>query len=444
MNESIFAYDNTKKNDNPFLSSVPLAARVRPNSFDNYIGQKHLLGENKLLKKAIDSDTFSSIILHGPPGVGKTTLAELISRKTKSEFIRLSGVISKVTDLRKEIENAIKLRRTYARKTIIFIDEIHRFNRAQQDSLLPDIENGNIRFIGATTLNPNFHLVSPLLSRSLIFQLKPLLENEIDELIRQTIHDERAFANVMINISDEAISLISKHSEGDARSALNYLEYSVITAGIFNDQISITPQTVEQAVQKKSINYGEDGHYDTISAFIKSMRGSDPDAAIYWLAKMLSAGEDIIFIARRIVIFASEDIGNADPQALQVAVSAMQSVSMIGMPEARIILAQAVTYCATAPKSNASYVAINSAMQSIIENRISPIPVYLKSKPCKNSDEETGESYVYPHNNPNHISDQSYMGINAEFYKPADIGFERKIKERMKYWSELKKKIDEN
>jgi len=440
MDESIFTYDNTRKNDNSFLSPIPLAARVRPSSFGTYIGQKHILGENKLLKKIIDSDTFSSIILHGPPGVGKTTLAELISKKTKSEFIRLSGVISKVTDLRKEIENAIKLRRTYGRKTIIFIDEIHRFNRAQQDSLLPDIENGNIRFIGATTLNPTFHLVSPLLSRSLIFQLQPLSEDEIAELIKQTIHDERAFTNTAINISDEAISLMSKHSEGDARSALNYLEYSVIASGVFNDQIFITPQIVEQAVQNKTINYGEDDHYDTISAFIKSMRGSDPDAAIYWLAKMLAAGEDIIFIARRIVIFASEDIGNADPQALVIAVSAMQSVAMIGMPEARIILAQAVTYCATAPKSNSSYIAINSAMQELAENRISPIPVYLRSTPCKNSDEKMEESYIYPHDNSNHISGQSYMGINAEFYKPADIGFERKIKERMKYWKELKTK----
>ncbi len=422
---------------------IPLAARLRPETFEEFYGQEHLVSAGKLFRKSIESDTFASIILYGPPGVGKTSLAEIIAKTTDSAFVRLSGVISKVTDLRKEIATAIERRGINKRRTIVFIDEIHRFNRAQQDSLLPDIENGNIRFIGATTQNPYFFLVSPLLSRSLIFNLKPLSKENIQNLIKRAILDKKGFSG-QVEIDDDALGFLCEVCEGDARRALNTLELSTAVSEKRNrDKIVIDIPTVRETVQKKSVNYGKDEHYDTISAFIKSMRGSDPDAAIYWLAKMLNAGEEIMFIARRIVIFASEDIGNADPRAVQLATSIMQAVEMIGMPEARILLAQAVTYCATAPKSNASYKAISDALEDVEKNRIEPVPVYLKSKYCPSTDEEKSEAYKYSHAYASHYSGQDYIGVQKTFYHPADIGFESKIKERIKFWSSLKVKSKE-
>lgn len=436
--------DISKKTSSPEPEThVPLAAKLRPKTFEEFFGQEHIVSAGKLFRKSIESDTFTSIILYGPPGTGKTSLAEIIAKTTNSAFVRLSGVISKVTDLRKEIAVAIERRGINKRRTIVFIDEIHRFNRAQQDSLLPDIENGNIRFIGATTQNPYFFLVSPLLSRSLIFNLKPLSRENIQSLIIRAISDKKGFSG-RIEVSDDALKFLCEVCEGDARRALNTLELSAAVSEKKNkDKIIIDISTVREAVQKKSVNYGSDEHYDTISAFIKSMRGSDPDAAIYWLAKMLNAGEDVMFIARRIVIFASEDIGNADPRAIQVATSIMQAVEMIGMPEAKILLAQGVTYCATAPKSNASYKAISEALEDIEKNRIEPVPIYLKSKYCPSTDEKKSEAYKYSHDYASHYSGQDYMGVKKTFYHPVDIGFESKIKERVKFWNNLKEKSKE-
>lgn len=438
MEPSLFDL-NTKetKSAEKLVHGMPLAARLRPSSFDEFIGQKHILSDGKLLKRSIESDSFSSILLYGPSGVGKTSLAELIAKVTNAKFVRLSGITLKVADLRKEITEAIFRKEVNGERTIIFIDEIHRFNRAQQDSLLPDIENGNIRFIGATTQNPYFYIISPLLSRSLVFRLELLSKDEIMALISRAVVDERGFGSKKISISDDAIHFWSEKCEGDARRALNALEAAVLTSVPKDGNIKIDLSAAEASIQQKSINYGKDEHYDTISAFIKSMRGSSPDAALYWLAKMLKAGEDIMFIARRIVIFASEDIGNADPQAIQVAVTAMQAVEMIGMPEARIILAQATTYCATAPKSNASYMGISEAIDDVENDRIQPVPIYLRSKYCSGTNEEEHDGYKYPHDYKEHYVKQSYLGVKKIYYKPTEFGYERKIKERLNYWKSL-------
>ena len=418
---------------------IPLPARMRPTSFDEYVGQTHLLAEGKLLRRAIDADRFASIILYGPPGTGKTSLAELIAGVTNSAFIRLSGVSSSVGDIRKEIANAVLRQSASKRHTILFIDEIHRFNKAQQDVLLPDIENGNIRFIGATTHNPNFYVIGPLLSRSLVFQLESLSVEDIAKLLKKAV-DGTVFKDVkQIVIEPEALDFLANSSEGDARKALNAMDIAVSTTDEVDGKITITLAVAEESIQQKTLAYGADGHYDTISAFIKSMRGSDPDAALYWLAKMLHAGEDIRFIARRIVIFASEDVGNADPRAITVAVNAMQAVEMIGMPEARIILAQAVTYCATAPKSNASYVGVNAALEDIKKDRIQPVPKHLRDAHYKGAEEMGhGEGYVYPHGEEGSFAVQDYVGVPKKYYFPVNSGYESKIVERIEYWDKCR------
>ena len=418
----------------------PLPARLRPTSFEEYAGQKHLLEKGKLLRRAIDADRFASIILYGPPGTGKTTLSELIASVTDSAFVRLSGVSSTVADIRKEIGYAVQRKNFSKRRTILFIDEIHRFNKAQQDVLLPDIENGNIRFIGATTHNPNFYIIGPLLSRSLVFKLEPLSIEDIASLMKRALVDEKGFSKEnKIKVTDEAIEFLAKSSEGDARKALNALDIAVMTTEPVKGTIKITLEVAEESIQLKTLQYGDDGHYDTASAFIKSMRGSDPDAALYWLAKMLHAGEDIRFIARRIVIFASEDIGNADPRAITVAVNAMQAVEMIGMPEARIILGQAVTYCATAPKSNASYVGIDAALSDIKEERVQLVPKHLRDAHYSGAKKMGhGDGYVYPHGEEGNFAVQDYMGVSKKYYSPVDSGYESKIKERIVYWDSIR------
>lgn len=419
---------------------VPLPARLRPLTFEEYAGQKHLLAPGKLLRRAIDADRFSSIILSGPPGIGKTSLAELIAKMTDSAFIRLSGVISTVSDIRREIAAAVQRKSGTGRKTILFIDEIHRFNKAQQDVLLPDVESGNIRLVGATTHNPVFYVIGPLLSRSLVFQLEPLSQDDIKELIGKAISDERGFPGKKIEITPDAAEFLSSICEGDARKALNALEIAVLTThGKDDNYIYIDLAAAEASIQKKALNYGEDGHYDTASAFIKSMRGSDPDAAVYWLAKMLAAGEDIRFIARRIVIFASEDVGNADPRALEVAVNAMNACDMIGMPEARIILSQAVTYCATAPKSNAAYMAINSALGDVENERVVPVPRALRDPHSAVGAFTPKEgSYKYPHDFKDNFVKQDYLGVDKKYYLPSTHGHEAKIRERMDYWEKCR------
>ena len=421
---------------------LPLAARMRPVSLDEYIGQSHILAPDKLLHRAITADRFTSIILSGPPGTGKTSLAEIIARTTNSGFVRLSGVNCSVADIRKQVQIAVERQLAVKRRTILFIDEIHRFNKAQQDSLLPDVENGNIRLIGATTHNPQFYIVGALLSRSLVFALEPLSRDDIRVLLKRALKHENGFASLNVKLDKKALDFLCEACEGDARKALTALEIAVMTTKPDADGvIKITQAEASESIQRKIINYGDDGHYDTASAFIKSMRGSDPDAAVYWLAKMLHAGEDIRFIARRIVIFASEDIGNADPRALTLATSAMQAIDMIGMPEARIILSQAVTYCATAPKSNASYAAIGAALDDVQNERVQAVPVHLRDSNSTGTREKqkTAEGYKYPHSFENSFVAQEYMGVAKDYYKPTGLGYEEKIKQRLDYWNKCRK-----
>ena len=420
--------------------AMPLAARLRPRSIEEYAGQKHLLSPGMLLRRAIDADRFTSIILSGPPGTGKTSLSELIARSTNSAFVRLSGVTSSVADIRREIAVALKRRQVNGRRTVLLIDEIHRFNRAQQDALLPDVENGNIRLIGATTHNPQFYVVGALLSRSLACQLQPLSREDILAILERARTDERGFPDRTIELTPEAADFLAQACEGDARRALNAFEIAVLTtpeneAGV----IVVDTKEAESSIQKKMVHYDDDNHYDTASAFIKSMRGSDPDAAIYYLAKMLHAGEDIRFIARRIMIFASEDVGNADPRALELAAAAAQAVEMVGMPEARIILAQAVTYCATAPKSNASYTAIEEAAADIAHDRIQPIPLPLRDPNSAGGKAAGhGRDYRYPHDFGGFVV-QDYLTVPKTYYRPGKIGYESKISERLDYWKQCRK-----
>ena len=420
---------------------LPLAARMRPASLDEYIGQRHILAPEKLLHRAITADRFTSIILSGPPGTGKTSLAELIASSTNSEFVRLSGVSCSVSDIRKQVKIAVERQMAVKRKTTLFIDEIHRFNKAQQDSLLPDVENGNIRLVGATTHNPQFYVVGALLSRSLVFTLEPLKEEDIRVLLERAVKDERGFAELNVDIDDKAMNFLSRTCEGDARKALTALEIAVTTTEPDSENvIRIDENTASESIQRKIINYGDDGHYDTASAFIKSMRGSDPDAAVYWLAKMLHAGEDIRFIARRIVIFASEDVGNADPRALTVATAAMQAIDMIGMPEARIILSQATTYCATAPKSNAAYKAVDAALDDVRKERVQAVPVHLRDPNSTGArdKQKNAPGYKYPHSFEGSYADQEYMGVAKEYYSPKGMGYEDKIKQRLTYWKQCR------
>ncbi len=420
-------------------ADAPLAARLRPRSLDEYIGQTHLLAPGKLLRRAIDSDRFSSILLYGPPGTGKTSLAEIIARISESEFVRLSGVCSSVADVRREIQAAVQRRRASGRRTILFIDEIHRFSKSQQDSLLPDVENGNIRLIGATTNNPQFSVVGALISRSLLFQLQPLSIEETRQLIANAAADERAFPGRRVEVTAEAAEFLAGICEGDARRTLNALEIAVLTSDPADDGVThVTLENAEASVQRRMVVYGDDGHYDTASAFIKSMRGSDADAAIYYLAKMLHAEEDIRFIARRLVIFASEDVGNADPRALELAVAAMQAVEMIGLPEARIILAQAVTYCATAPKSNASFQAVDAALDDVRNQRVQPIPAELRDAHYQGAKSlGHGVGYVNPHDAGGFVA-RSYLTVDRRYYEPKPIGYECKIRERVEYWRALR------
>ena len=420
---------------------LPLAARMRPVSLDEYIGQNHILAADKLLHRAITADRFTSIILSGPPGTGKTSLAEIIASTTNSEFVRLSGVNCSVADIRKQVQIAIERRLAVKRRTILFIDEIHRFNKAQQDSLLPDVENGNIRLIGATTHNPQFYIVGALLSRSLVFGLEPLSRDDIKVLLKRALKHENGFASLNVKLGKKALDFLGEACEGDARKALTALEIAVMTTKPDADGlIKIDESAASESIQRKIINYGDDGHYDTASAFIKSMRGSDPDAAVYWLAKMLHAGEDIRFIARRIVIFASEDIGNADPRALSLATSAMQAIDMIGMPEARIILSHAVTYCATAPKSNASYAAIGEALDDVKNERVQAVPVHLRDSNSTGTrdKQKTADGYKYPHSFDKAFVAQEYMGVPKDYYKPTGLGYEEKIKQRLDYWKKCR------
>ncbi|MCD6219462.1 replication-associated recombination protein A [Candidatus Calescamantes bacterium] len=425
----------------------PLAIRLRPRNLEEIEGQEHILGKGKLLRRAIESDRLTSVIFYGPPGTGKTALGYCIANITKAHFERINAVTSGVQELRNIVESAKKRLEISRRRTILFIDEIHRFNKAQQDALLPSVEEGEITLIGATTHNPFFALTSPLLSRSQIFEFKLLNEESIKRIIKRALKDEeRGLGRYRIKIDKRAIEFIAKISEGDARRALNALEIGVLTTPPSEDGfIHYTLEVAEESIQRKYIPYDrdEDEHYDTISAFIKSLRGSDPDAALYWLAKMLEGGEDPRFIARRMVIFAAEDIGNADPQALLVAVSAFQAQEFVGMPEAKIPLAQAVTYLATAPKSNASYKAIVSAEEEVKKEHTQQVPSHLRVGTYQGAKTlKRGEGYKYPHDYPEHFVVQKYLEVTKEFYHPSEEGFEKIIKERLQKWR--KKKESEN
>ena len=413
----------------------PLAVRMRPRILKEFVGQGHILGPGKLLTRAIEADTIASLVLYGPPGTGKTTLAHVVSNATKAEFIPLNATVSNVQELRKEIEAAKQRRALYDKKTILFIDEIHRFNKAQQDVLMPDVEAGVVILIGATTYNPFFSIVAPLISRSLVFELKPLSVADIITVLHNALKDkERGLGSIRINIENKALEFLAKLSEGDARRALNGLELAALTTQKSKDgAINITLQAAEECIQKKAVVYDkdEDGHYDTISAFIKSMRGSDPDAALYWLAKMLYAGEDPRFIARRIVICAAEDVGLADPQAIVVANAALQISEFVGLPEARIPLAEAAVYIACALKSNAAYLGIEKALKDVEEGRAMEVPTHLKDASLDSEGLGHGKGYKYAHDFKGHFVEQEYMPKKITYYEPTDIGFEKQFKERI-------------
>ncbi len=434
-------------NDNPVTkqSNSPLAIRMRPISLSEFVGQEHLLGAGKLLRRAIEADKISSLILFGPPGTGKTALAHIIAHKTKSHFEKTNAVTSGVEELRKFIDAAKQRYALNNKSTILFIDEVHRFNKLQQDALLPSVEDNVITLIGATTHNPFFFINAPLVSRSTVAEFYPLNNNDLKKVLKRALEDkEKGLGKYNIKIEEKAIEHLIKMSDGDARKLLNALEIGVLTTPKNKDGIiEFTLAVAEESIQKKAVVYDKDetGHYDTISAFIKSMRGSDPDAALYWLAKMIEAGEDPRFIARRIVICASEDVGNADPQALVIANACFQACELIGMPEGRIPLAQATIYVACAPKSNASYEAIEKASKDIKEQRTRKVPPHLQVGSYKGAEKlGRGVGYKYAHSFPGHFVQQDY-GVNGKhYYIPSFQGYEKIIKQRLDEWRKRKQK----
>ncbi len=420
----------------PKPERAPLAARMRPETIEDVVGQDHILGAGRLLRRVIEADRLTNLIFFGPPGCGKTSLAEVIARATRRRFERCSGVLSNVAALRNVCETARLFRD--GRGTLLFIDEIHRFNKAQQDVLLPYVEDGTVTLIGATTHNPQVFINTPLTSRSLVFELRALDRAAVRQLLDRALRDEvRGLGAVRTEVAGAALDFLSDICEGDARRALTALEVAVLsTAPDPDGVVRVDAAAMEDCVQRRMIVYDrdEDGHYDTISAFIKSLRGSDPHAALYWLAKMLEAGEDPRFIARRMMIFASEDVGNADPRGLTLAVAAMQASEYVGMPEARIILAHAVTYLATAPKSNASYLGVEAAMADVRSGRVLEVPEHLKNIHVKAEGKAAPAPYKYPHDYEGHHVDQEYVPTAARYYRPGTQGYEEIIGKRLKAW----------
>ena len=423
----------------------PLAARLRPLSLDEFVGQKHLLGEGKVLRRLIESDQVTSMIFWGPPGVGKTTLARIIAKRTKASFIDFSAVTSGIKEI-KQVMTEAEENRKFGEKTIVFVDEIHRFNKAQQDAFLPFVEKGSIILIGATTENPSFEVNGALLSRCKVFVLQALSADEISELLKRALSDKKGFGNQKINITDDMISLISNFANGDARNALTTLEMVILNGDVDKDGVTtITRETIEQCTSKKSLLYDKNGeeHYNLISALHKSMRNSDPDAAIYWLARMLEAGEDPLYIARRVLRFASEDIGLADPRAMEIGVAAYQACHFIGMPECSVHLTEAVTYMSMAPKSNAMDVAYMEAKRDAIDQIAEPVPLNIRNAETKlMKDLGYGKGYMYAHNYEGHITAMQCLPdslVGREYFKPSDNGLEAKYKERLKQIKDWKK-----
>lgn len=418
----------------------PLAMRLRPRTLEEVVGQQHIVGKDKLLYRAIKADKLSSIIFYGPPGIGKTTLAKVIANTTSADFCQINATVAGKKEMEDVVERAKNNLGMYGKKTILFVDEIHRFNKGQQDYLLPFVEDGTIVLVGATTENPYFEVNGALISRSIIFELKPLSKEDIKEILKRAVYDkERGMGSYKADIDDEALEFLADIANGDARSALNAIELGILTTDRSDDGlIHIDLKTSEQCIQKRAVRYDKtgDNHYDTISAFIKSMRGSDPDAVSYYLAKMLYAGEDIKFIARRIMICASEDVGNADPYALVVATNAALAVERIGMPEARIILSQAALYVACAPKSNSCYMAVDKAMELVKTTKTAPVPAHLQDAHYKSASKlGHGIGYKYAHDYPNHYVKQQYLPDGLEdvkFYEPTDNGYEKQIKTHLK------------
>jgi len=447
---------------------APLAERMRPRSFDEFVGQEELLAPGKPLREAIERDLLQSIILWGPPGTGKTTLARIIADTTKARFVSFSAALAGIKEIREVMSDAERLRRTTGRRTIVFIDEIHRFNKAQQDAFLPRVEVGDIVLIGATTENPSFEVNAALLSRSKVFVLRGLVTEEVEVILRRAVTDpERGYGKERIDIGDDALHAIAVHANGDARAALNVLELSISSApvvaergeevpaervrgpgapGLREDRRHVDLHHVEQSIQRRALLYDKSGeeHYNLISALHKSMRNSDPDASVYWLARMLEAGEDPLYIARRLVRFASEDVGNADPRALTVAVAAKDAVHFIGMPEGNTALAQAAIYLATAPKSNAVYKAYSQAAEDAHKDVAQPVPLHLRNAPTKlMKDLEYGKDYRYAHDEQDAIADMSCLPPALEdrqYYDPKERGFEKEIKRRLEEWAEIRKK----
>ncbi len=436
MDLNIFDY----MRNNDMEKEAPLAARMRPRTLEEVVGQEHIVGKDKLLYRAIKADKISSVIFYGPPGTGKTTLARVIANSTSAEFTQINATVAGKKDMEEVVAKAKEIQGMYGKRTILFIDEIHRFNKAQQDYLLPFVEDGTLVLIGATTENPYFEVNGALLSRSVIFELKPIPLEAVRELLKKAVYDtDRGMGTYDAVIDEEALDFLADVSGGDARHALNAIELGIMSTARGQDgRIHITLEVAQECIQKKAVRYDKSGdnHYDTISAFIKSMRGSDPDAAVYYLARMLYAGESVAFIARRIMICAAEDVGNADPQALVVATNASLAVERIGMPEAQIILSQAASYVASAPKSNAACGAVFAAMEEVRRSGNLPIPAHLQDAHYKGAAKlGRGTGYKYAHDYPNHYVEQQYLPYELngkEFYKPTGNGYEAKIREHMR------------
>lgn len=411
----------------------PLALRMRPRDLDEFVGQQHFLGEGKLLRRLIQADRLTALILYGPPGTGKTTLAHLLATATRCRFRQLNAVTSGVKDLREVIDEARNILAAKGTRTLLFVDEIHRFNKAQQDALLPDVEDGTIVLVGATTSNPFFAVNSALVSRSRVFEFQPLSTADVKQLLKRALADhERGLGSIPVNLHEDAAEFLAQTCDGDARQALSALEIGVLSSN--EKPVEFTVELAAESVQRKVVQYDRDGdsHYDSISALIKSIRGSDPDAGIYWLARMLEGGEDVRFLARRLIILASEDVGNADPQALPLAVATMQACEFVGLPECQLNLAQTVAYLACAPKSNAATVAIGEATRDVREGRTVPVPVHLKDAHYSGAKRlGHGKGYEYAHDAESGIAAQQYLGVDRGYYRPVQRGFEIELAERL-------------